>query len=206
MRDDEHGGSELTETVRCLSANMSREQLFRTVLPQGLAGRLLAMISPVRGVAEAFIPFHLFDVTINNAGRTETRQFAIDAVTHGLDLYEVNHNKLITAELNPRNLIPASDNSEQAEHALIERVRRMVFRRGFFAVRDMTITAALVNTFYVPYWVVLAGGEHDLKLRVFDAVRCRPEGAKVRAIVRQWILASDSRTPARANRQPTRSS
>jgi hypothetical protein len=166
---------------------MSREQLFRTVLPRSFAGRLRTIISPVRGVAEVFIPFHLFHVTITNARRSEARQLAIDAMTHGLDLYELNVEELVKMPLSARNMISASGSLDRAQHALIERVRRMVFRKGFFSVRDLTIEATLVSTFYVPYWVVMVGGEHDLNLRVFDAVRCRPEGAKVRSVVRQWL-------------------
>jgi hypothetical protein len=177
-------------TITSLRPNMSREQLFRIVLPGGVAGRMRMLLSPVRGVADLYIPFDLFRVEIAHGTRRQTKHLAIDAVTSALDLYEVEADELQSMQVSTRNVVPKTSSAEQSERALLDKVRRMVFRKGFFALRDVSISAALVRTFYVPYWVVMVGGERDLNLRVFDAVRCRPEGAKIRSLVREWLTAA----------------
>ena len=86
--------------------------------------------------------------------------------------------------------MPEARSVDEAGAVMVDKVRRMLFRTGFFALRQIEILATPVTTFHVPYWVVMAGPENDLRVQVFDAVRCRPEGAKVRALVRQWLTAA----------------
>lgn len=177
------------QLILALRPNMSREQLFRTVLPGGAVGRVRAMVSPVRGVADVYVPFYLFKVEYENRGRREARELANDAVNGSLDLYSVDADGASFVEISTRNVIPAVMGEVDAARALIEKTRRMIFRSGFFSMRDPRISASVLSMFYVPYWVVMIGSPSDLRLRVLDAVRGRAEGAKVRTIIRHWLAA-----------------
>jgi hypothetical protein len=119
----------------------------------------------------------------------------MDAVRGVLDLYQLPPH---TAEdqfltLQTRNVLPADLDAAQAEKRLIGKVRRMIFTRGFFRVRDLKIEALPVpGEICVPYWVCFRGTRERVHLAVLDAVRRRPEGAKVRRLVEEW-LGSDAR-------------
>jgi hypothetical protein len=134
-------------------------------------------------------------VKICSAGREQNLTFAMDAVRGVLDLYQLPPH---TAEdqfltLQTRNVLPADLDAAQAEERLIAKVRRMIFTRGFFRVRDLKIEALPVpGEIYVPYWVCFRGTSERVHLAVLDAVRRRPEGAKVRRLVEEW-LSSDAR-------------
>jgi hypothetical protein len=129
-------------------------------------------------------------VEIANGAHAQTKSFAIDAVSGTLDLYSLDEGALNCVDLATRNHLPVGITTAGAEFALIDKVRRIVFRTGFFALRKVRISAAFVTTIHVPYWVVMKGSERDLKLRVFDAVRCRPEGSKVRTLLQQWLAGT----------------
>jgi hypothetical protein len=63
----------------------------------------------------------------------------------------------------------------------------MVFTR----VRDLTIEAtSLPGEICVSYWVCFRGPDDRLQLRVLDAVR-RPEGAKVRRLIEEWLRSDE---------------
>jgi hypothetical protein len=98
--------------------------------------------------------------------------------------------------LQTRNVLPAELNAAQAQERLIAKVRRMVFTQGFFRVRDLKIEATPVSgEICVPYWVCFRGSGDRAHLAILDAVRRRPEGAKVRRLVEEW-LRSDAAEPA----------
>ena len=64
----------------------------------------------------------------------------------------------------------------------------MVFTQGFFRVRDLKIEATPVSgEICVPYWVCFRGSGDRAYLAILDAVRRRPEGAKVRRLVEEWL-------------------
>jgi hypothetical protein len=42
---------------------------------------------------------------------------------------------------------------------------------------------------YVPYWVGFRGRGSRARLAVIDAVRRKPEGAKVRQLLRTWLTS-----------------
>lgn len=166
---------------------MSREELLGIVQPINAAGRLRAMMSPVRGVADVYVPFYLCRIHIANGTRCETKLLAVDAVSGELDPYLIEeHARFVNVRT--RNVVPLVLGSDDAARVAVEKVRRMIYRTSFFSLRDLTISASADKLLYVPYWLVLLGSERDLALRVFDAVRCRPEGAKMRAMLREWLV------------------
>ena len=183
--------------IRSLKANVTREQAIRH-FTEGIVNRAGDLMrGSVRSVAELYIPYRLFQVRVFSGGREESQVFALDAVRGVLDLYRLPaltaDDALITVET--RNVLPASLEASLAEARLIGKVRRMIFTRGFFRVRDLKIEAMpLPGEICVPYWVCFRGSAERAHLAVLDAVRRRPEGAKVRRLVEEW-LRSDAGQP-----------
>ncbi len=87
---------------------------------------------------------------------------------------------------------------EATRRIAITRSQRMLFSSGFFRVRDLNISAELACEFHIPYWIAFRGRGEQAKFSVMDAVRRRTEGAKVRQIVRQWLMSEDALRSHRA--------
>lgn len=179
--------------IRCLKPNVTREDAVR-YFTEGVFNRAADLIrGPVRSLAELYIPFRLFQVRIHSAGREQKQTFALDAVRGVLDLYQfpaadAEENYLW---LETRNVLPAlldDRKDDQITNRLIEKLRRMIYTRGFFRVRGLSIEAApLPGEICVPYWVCFRGSDEQVHLSVLDAVRRRLEGAKVRRLVEEWL-------------------
>jgi hypothetical protein len=176
--------------IRSLKPNVTREEAIRHFSNGMVNGAAKLIRGPVRSLAELYIPYRLFQVKIRSAGREQNQTFALDAVRGVLDLYQLPaptaDDQFLT--LQTRNVLPVGLDAAQAEERLIEKVRRMIFTRGFFRVRDLKIEAIpLSGEICVPYWVCFRGSSERVHLAVLDAVRRRPEGAKVRRLVEAWL-------------------
>jgi hypothetical protein len=144
----------------------------------------------VRSIAELYIPYRLYRVTIVSSGREQGRAFALDAVQGTLDLFEFpkipREGEWMNVET--RNVIPATLDEALAREQIIAKIRRMIFTRGFFKVRDLWIQAEpIAGEICIPYWIGFRGQDERVSISVFDAVRRRPEGAKVRRLVEEWL-------------------
>jgi hypothetical protein len=185
--------------IRSLKANVTREEAIRHFTNGVLNGAVELIRGPVRSLAEFYIPYRIFQVRIRSGGREQTQTFAMDAVRGVLDLYRLpsltEDDQLLT--LQTRNVLPAELNAAQAEERLIAKVRRMVFTQGFFRVRDLKIEATPVSgEICVPYWVCFRGSGDRAHLAILDAVRRRPEGAKVRRLVEEWLRSDSAESAA----------
>jgi hypothetical protein len=93
-----------------------------------------------------------------------------------------------TSTLETRNAAPPTLDETAAAQMLTDKVRRLLFLHGFFRLRNLEIQVeALPETVHLPYWVGFYGSGQDATLRVIDAVRRRPEGAKMRHALRHWL-------------------
>jgi hypothetical protein len=78
----------------------------------------------------------------------------------------------------------------EASKIVIAKVQRLLFSTGFFRVRNLQITAEPVaGEIHVPYWVGFRRRGIRARLAVIDAVRRKPEGAKVRHLLRTWLTS-----------------
>lgn len=185
--------------IRSLKPNVTREEAIR-YFSEGLFNSAAEMIrGPVRSLAELYIPYRLFQVKIYSAGREQNQIFALDAVHGALDLYQLpsttDDEHFLTLET--RNVVPVGLNPLQASEKLVEKVRRMVFTRGFFRVRDLKIEAIpRSGEICVPYWACFRGSSDRVHLAVLDAVRRRSEGAKVRRLVEEWLRSDAGQSRA----------
>jgi len=149
----------------------------------------------IRSIAELYIPFRLFEVRMTNRGREQRHIFGLDAVRGELDLYEFRappaSSDLIRLE--SRNVVPATLNSEDSRMQLLQKIRRLVFARGFFRLREVQFDAIEVpGQICIPYWIGFRGADGQVRIAVLDAVRRRDEGAKVRHLVDSWLRGSGS--------------
>jgi len=173
-----------------LRSNVSREQALQQ-LASGVTGAVRAFLQgPVRSVADFYIPFALFQVKIVNAGSREFQILGLDSVSGSLDLYHFPHipDAAELISLDTRNSPQPLLDPERAREILIEKVRRVLFQRGFFRMRDLRIEAEpLPGELCVPYWVVFRGRGSTARVSVLDAVRRKSEGAKVRHLLEAWL-------------------
>jgi len=180
--------------ILSLRPNVTREQAVRALLPEspgGLVRRVL--MGRLRAVAAVYLPFRLHQVEIAGDGHTDTRFFALDAMSGALDLYEFENvpgeNEMTVVET--RNRPDPDLDEERSRKILIDRVRRLLFAEGRFRLRHLSISAdQMLQEVHVPYWVGFYGSEDDMRLVVIDAVRRRTEGAKVTKLLEGWLLTA----------------
>ncbi len=181
------------ETIRSLKPNVSREDALRHFTEGTRAVAADILRGRPRSMADLYIPYRLFEANIRNDGREEKKIYAIDAVEGTLDLFSFPQlpaeQELLTVKT--RNFLPSRLRPEQATEKLIDKVRRLLFLRGFSRLRNPQIeSSAIGDTLYLPYWVCFRGSDRAAKLEILDAVRRKSEGGKMRALVRDWLQSS----------------
>jgi len=146
---------------------------------------------PLRGIAEIYIPYRLYKVTLDDRQVRSARYYAVDAAAGTLDPYEfvILPEPEAWVEVQTRNLHPARLSENETRKLALDKVRRLLFSRGFFRLVNPQITAELVKPeFYVPYWVGFYGNEPNVRITVMDGVRQTIEGSKARQLVQAWLL------------------
>ena len=107
-----------------------------------------------------------------------------------LDLYQFDQVPDVMV-VETRNCPPALLDEERARDLVVEKFRRVVFNQGFFRLRSPQFAAhPLPGEIHVPYWVAFRGQGAQANLEVIDAVRRRPEGAKVKKMLEEWLRSS----------------
>lgn len=136
-----------------------------------------------------YLPHYLFKVVVQNGGLPQEQYLALDAMTGELDLRKFDRppgeDEFDEAESDQFGATYLSE--VEALSILKERVERMVYQRGFFSIKNLSVTGALVDRFYVPYRVACFVRNGRARLEVIDAVRGQFEGAKLRDLVEDWF-------------------
>jgi hypothetical protein len=176
--------------IRSLRPNVTQEEALQQLAGGVMGAVRSALQGPVRSVAEFYIPFTLFQVAITNADQTETQVVGVDSVSGSLDLYHFERipdpSQLIS--IDTRNCPQPRLDPERAREIVVDKVRRLLFQKGFFRMRGLRIEAEpLPGELYVPYWVVFRGRGAAASIGVLDALRRKPEGAKVRQLLEDWL-------------------
>ncbi len=144
----------------------------------------------LRSVAPAYVPFRLYEVEMTDGARRGRSWFALDAVSGTLDLYGFEHPPAAgeLEEVETRNRLEPMLGDEQAMEALKDKLRRLMFQRGFFRIRNLELrTKIAAPDLYVPYWIGFYESGAAVRIRVLDAVRRRFEGGKARALFESWL-------------------
>ncbi len=167
--------------IESLRPNVTREAAVEELRGRGLSRSFRWLTAgPLRSMADIYVPFHLFRVEIRNAASRQEKLLALDAVCGIFDLYSLDavpsSDDLI--RICTKNRPAPTLNAERARSVLIDRLRRIVFRAGFFRVRNL--------------WVGFSGFGERANLSVIDGVRRRMEGGKVRQFFREWLATEPS--------------
>jgi hypothetical protein len=182
--------------IRSLKPNVTREQAVEQFSASGVAKLFRnGFFGPLRSVAEFYVPFRLFRARIVNGGATDENLVALEVVTGALDLFKFDHvpDESETLHIETRNCAVPGLENERATELLVAKLRRVLYSRGFFRMRELSIMATpLADELFVPYWLGFRGSGNDARLSVIDAVRRRPEGAKLRRLVEHWIASQPS--------------
>jgi len=182
--------------IYSLQCEMTYAEALRKLSPSGVLSSLRRWIGgPLHGIAEIYIPYRLYRVAIDDRGIRSVRYYAIDAAAGTLDPYEFHGppdpHSLI--EVDTRNFHPVRLDEDRTKKAVTEKVRRLLYSRGFFRLANPVITAELMESeFYIPYWAGFYGDEQHVSVTVLNAVRQTVEGSKVRRLVEAWLLERDS--------------
>lgn len=193
-RDSDRGPRNSMAHIRTLKPNVTREQAILQFSSTGIP-RLFRNVAfgRLRSVAELYLPFRLLRVQISNRGLTEERLIGLDAVTGTLDPFQFDHvpTEAETVSVETRNCPRAQLADAVVIELLVAKLRRLLYRRGFFRMRDLQITAAPIDRdLYIPYWLGFRGSDGHARVAVIDAVRRRFEGAKMRRLVESWLTSN----------------
>lgn len=193
-RDSDRGPRNSMAQIRTLKPNVTREQAILQFSSTGIP-RLFRNVAfgRLRSVAELYLPFRLLRVQISNRGLTEERLIGLDAVTGTLDPFQFDHvpTEAETVSVETRNCPRAQLADAVVIELLVAKLRRLLYSRGFFRMRDLQITAAPIDRdLYIPYWLGFRGSDGQARVAVIDAVRRRFEGAKMRRLVESWLTSN----------------
>ena len=180
--------------ILSLQRRMSYEEALRQLSARA-AGLRRWISGPLRGVAEIYLPYRLYRVTVDDRRLRSVRYYAVDAAAGKLDPYEFANPPALgeSIAVETRNFHPAYLDEDQTNKLVTEKVRRLLYSRGFFRVINPNITAELIQSeFYIPYWAGFYGHDQNISITVLNAVRRTVEGNKVRRLVKTWLLTSDS--------------
>ena len=160
---------------------------------RGIAASLRNSIhGPLRSVADFYIPYLLFQVEIQNQGKTNTRIYGLDAINGSLDPYQFEElpGPFDTIYLDTRNCAKPLLDEAEAEQLLIGKIRKLLFTTGFFRLSNLKISAVPVQgEIHIPYWVGFRGRGPRARISVIDAMRRTMEGPKVRHLLREWLTS-----------------
>jgi len=180
--------------IRSLKPNVTREQAILQFSSTGIP-RMFRNVAfgRLRSVAELYLPFRLFQVTIVNRGASQDQLVALDSVTGTLDPFQFDHvpTDADVISLDTRNCPRSHLEDAVIKELLIAKLRRLLYSRGFFRMRALEIHAAPVPCdLHIPYWLGFRGDNGHARIAVIDAIRRRFEGAKVRRLVETWLLSN----------------
>src|SRR5438874_6446602 len=178
-------------TLRPRITGCEAERLFSSGGLSGFAQR--AILGHFRSMAEMYVPFDVFRIDIQNGTARDQCLLGVDAASGSLDPYRFEKipDGAECIEVNTRNLLSRNISCEQSSATAEERVRRMVYTRGFGRVRRLEFNTELVlANLHIPYWVGFFGPDGRLQISVVDAVRAQREGGKVRQLMRDFLISS----------------
>lgn len=150
----------------------------------------------LRIIFDFYVPYQFFELQIRNGKKATHRLFAIDAVNGNLDLLSFDlpfdKNQECT-RIETHRFFPALKSEVEAFESLEEKLRRGIFARGFFKVKNLRIEGRFLEMIYLPYQVGVYERNHQVRLEIIDAVRGQLEGAKLRTIISEWFLQKEPR-------------
>ncbi len=180
-------------SIRTLKPNVTQEQAVRAFRSGVFSAAYWRIRSgPLQRIADAYVPFWVYQVRYEIGRARKTRYFALDAVHGSLDLFEFPRvpadEDLVTVQT--RNQLTPRLEKAAAEELLKLKVLRVLFQQGFFKLRALKVEIERMPVeLHLPYWLAFYGSNGTAKCRVMDAVRRRIEGAKASSFFEEWLAA-----------------
>jgi hypothetical protein len=178
-------------SIRTLRPRVTRDQAV-DAFSRGVVGvvRRLAL-GPLRSIADIYVPFRLYRVTIGHAARRQILVVGLESVAGILDLYRFDNVPEASeiAEVCTGNRVDAAISDAAARDRLAARIKRMTYQRvGFLAAGRFQLEIEPLDTLlHVPYWAGFFGRGDAASLVVMDAVRRQIEGAKAGRLIGDWL-------------------
>jgi hypothetical protein len=151
----------------------------------------------LRSVAEIYIPFRLFAVTMHRGSRHERAIVGLDGVAGVLDVYRFDRypEEPDVVDIATRNHLEPRLSHVAAREVLASRMRRLTYERlGFLVGGAFHFDAEpFDDLLHVPYWAGFFGRGQAASLVVMDAVRRQIEGGKVKRLISEWLNTAESR-------------
>ena len=149
-------------------------------------------LRPLRSIADLYIPFRLYRVSIQRGNTFDTRWMALDLIFGGLDPFTFDTAPAVDAiEVisNRNHPLPLLEDSA-ARHILTTKIQRVLFQSGFFRMRNLDIELQpTIEELHMPYWVGFFGAKEKASIQILDATRRVMEGGKFRRFVQEWLLS-----------------
>ena len=180
--------------IRAFRPSVEREHAVETFARGLVGGARCLVLGPLRSVADVYLPFRVYQVTIERGANLDACVLGLDAMTGALDLYRFDGVPSVpdVVEVRTRNHPEPVVSTTSARDILQSRIERMTYQRfGFMSGRIRVEMAAIDGELHVPYWVGFFGRGNEASIVVMDAVRGRIEGAKVRRLIREWISSQE---------------
>ena len=144
------------------------------------------------GAFDFYIPYRRFGLQVTNRGQSAAYMLAVDSVVGDLDLWSLDAQTagsgrvLINTDRYAMERLP----EKRAVEVIIEKVKRQIYLKGFFKIRDLEVDAKFIETFYIPYWVGVYQRNDSVRLDVVNGLNGVMEGVKLRDVVADWFQRS----------------
>ena len=182
-------------SIKVFRPNVTRDEAIASLKTAGRRRwKWFSRTSPLRSVAELYVPFQIFRATIRHRATVEDRIMAVDLVSGSLDPFTFPE---VPAEgqlvnVRTRNAPEPLLSTAQAEQALRTKLQRLLFQYGFFRVGDLKINVQPLHRLHMQYWIGFYGAGDGASIEALDATRRVKEGAKFRRTIQEWLVQHQS--------------
>ncbi len=191
-------GRPLPDAIVSLRPKVTSTEAF-DLLRTGFSGLLRRVTrGPLCSIAPVYVPFRVYRVSITPR-RPSVTFFAIDAVNGLLDLYWFPElpTPAEVVTINTRNHPSARLDESLSRELVRDKVRRLLFQTCAHKLDRLAIhVQGDPLDIHMPYWVGFFGSRSRAYVRVIDAVRRRPEGAKVSELIESWLAGWIETSPS----------
>ena len=146
--------------IRALRPAVDREHAV-DLFARGLVGSARRVVlGPLRSVADVYLPFRLYQVTVERGVNREACILGLDSITGALDLYRFDGvpSAPDVIQVCTGNHPEPAVSARSALDILESRVKRMAYQRfGFMSGRIRVDMTAIEGELHVPYWVGFFG-------------------------------------------------
>lgn len=178
--------------IRSIQSEVTHELAWQRLSSAGASGILRRwMTGRLLGIADIYIPYHLYKVQMDDRRVSTRRLLAVDALSGNLDPFEFAESPMQDrcVHVETRNYLPVQLSEAETHTLALAKFRRLLFSAGFFRLAKPEIAIELIEpALYIPYWAGFYGEEQSVRILALDAVRGTIEGSKVTNSVKAWLL------------------